>query len=276
MSNSIRTVALMTGLIMLLVVIGSAVGGSNGALIALVFGIGQNFFSYWYSDRIVLKMHRAQKVTRSEAPGLLNMVESLSARAQIPMPRVYLINSDGLNAFATGRNPEHGVVAVTRGLVNRLESHQLAGVIAHELAHIRNRDILISSISAAIAAAIMVLARFGMFFGGGDRDNLITTLAMLILAPIAAILIQMAISRSREFIADADGARICGDPLSLASALSALERNAPRSRFKGQEATMHMYIIAPFAGGRGGLRRLFSTHPPTSERILRLREMPYR
>ena len=262
--------------LVLLIIAGGILGGGNGVLIAFAVGIGLNFFAYWFSDKIVLRMHKASELTPSEAPGLIAMVQNLSSRANIPMPRVYLINSDSLNAFATGRNPANGVVAFTSGIVNRLDRRQLAGVIAHELAHIRNRDILISSIAAALAGAIMVLARFALFFGGG-RNNLIASLAMMILGPIAAMLIQAAISRTREFVADEDGARICGDPMSLASALAALETTASHSRHRySRESTAHMYIISPFAGGGSGIRRLFSTHPPTQERIRRLQELHHR
>jgi heat shock protein HtpX len=263
----------MAAMMILFVVIGQMLGGEQGMVIAFLFGIGINFFSYWFSDKMVLKMYRAKEVDRSEAPELFDMVDRLRQQAQLPMPRVFVIPSNQPNAFATGRNPEHAAVAVTSGIVRLLSKPELEGVIAHELAHVKNRDILTGSIAAAIAASITMLVRFGMFFGGRDRDNIIGSLLMLILAPIAAMLIQMAISRVREYSADRDGARICGSPRSLASALQRLQHGAEAVAMDADPSTAHMFIVSPFAGAGGGIRSLFSTHPPTEERVRRLLEL---
>jgi heat shock protein HtpX len=271
--NMLKTVLLMTVLTAALVLVGGWVGGEGGALVALVVAGAMNFGSYFFSDKIVLRMYRAREVTRAEAPVLYEVVESLSRRAGLPVPRVAIIPGQQPNAFATGRNPEHAVVAATEGILQILDREELEGVMAHELAHVRNRDMLISSVAATLAGAIMVLSRFGLFFGGGDRDRGGGALALLvvILAPIAAMIIQAAISRSREFAADAGGAEISGKPRALASALQKLEATARRVPLQGNPATAHMFIVHPFRGG--GIGKLFSTHPPTEERVERLLQM---
>lgn len=273
--NTMRTAALMAALIVLFALIGQALGGDQGMVIAFLFAVVLNFGSYWFSASIVLKMYRAKEVSRQEAPELVDMVDRLRQQAGLPMPRVYVIPSDQPNAFATGRNPANSAVAVTNGIVRLLNREELEGVIAHELAHIQNRDILTGSIAATIAAAITMLARFALFFGGGDRDRggAISAILMMILAPIAAMLIQMAISRSREFAADRDGARICGNPKALASALMRLQAGSQQIAMDGSPATAHMFIVNPFAGAMRGIRSLFSTHPPTEERVDRLMSM---
>jgi heat shock protein HtpX len=271
--NMLKTVLLMTVLTAGLVLVGGWVGGEGGALVALVVAGAMNFGSYFFSDKLVLKMYGAREVTRAEAPELYEVVESLSRKAGLPVPRVAIIPGQQPNAFATGRNPEHAVVAATEGILRILDRDELAGVMAHELAHVRHRDMLISSVAATLAGAIMVLARFGLFFGGGDRDRGGGALALLvvILAPIAAMLVQAAISRSREFEADAGGAEISGKPRALASALQKLEATAKRVPLQGNPATAHMFIVHPFRGG--GIGKLFSTHPPTEERVERLLQM---
>jgi len=271
-----RTAALMAVMIVLFALIGRAIAGPGGMMVAFLFAIGLNFFSYWFSDKIVLKMYGAEEVSRQDAPELVDMVDRLRQRAGLPMPRVCIMPSDNPNAFATGRNPENAVVAVTEGIMRSLDRDELAGVIAHELAHIENRDILTSSIAATLASAITLLAQFGFYFGGRDRGGLIGSLLMLILAPIAATLIQTAISRTREFAADRDGARISGNPRGLATALARLQQGAearPMQASANTENTAHMFIVNPFAGAMSGLANLFSTHPPTEERIERLNEM---
>ncbi|GIV60995.1 zinc metalloprotease HtpX [Rhodocaloribacter litoris] len=274
LSNGLRTAALMAVLIVLFALIGRQLGGEAGLVLAFGIAVAMNFAGYWFSDKIVLKMYRAREVSRREAPELYDMIDRLRQRAGLPMPKVYVIPSEQPNAFATGRNPAHAAVAVTNGIVRLLSREELEGVIAHELAHIKNRDILTSSIAATIAAAITLLARFGLFFGGGrDRDNVIGTLLMLLLAPVAAMLIQLAISRAREYAADRDGARICGKPRALASALNRLQHGAEQVPMDANPATAHMFIVNPFSGAMAGLRNLFSTHPPTEERIRRLLEM---
>lgn len=275
MNNALRSAALMAVLIVLFALIGRAIGGPQGMLLAFVIAVGMNFASYWFSDKIVLRMYNAHEVGPEQAPDLYAMVDRLRQRAGLPMPKVYVIPSDQPNAFATGRNPDHAAVAVTNGITRILSREELEGVIAHELAHIKHRDILTSSIAATIAAAITMLARFALFFGGGDRDrgNIFSTLLMLILAPIAAMLIQMAISRAREYAADRGGAEICGKPLALASALARLQAGAERRPMNANPSTAHMFIVNPFAGALSGLRSLFSTHPPTEERIRRLEEL---
>lgn len=274
MPNAIRTAGLMAALIVLFALIGQALGGQQGMILAFVIAVAMNFGSYWFSDKIVLKMYRAQEVDRPQAPELYDMIDRLRERAGLPMPKVYVIPSNQPNAFATGRNPEHAAVAVTNGIVGMLNRDELEGVIAHELAHIKHRDILISSVAATVAAAITMIARFALFFGGGrDRDNALSGILMLILAPIAAMLIQMAISRSREFAADRGGAEICGKPGALASALRRLEQGARSVPMEANPSTAHMFIVNPFSGAMSGLRNLFSTHPPTQERIDRLMAM---
>lgn len=276
--NMLKTFLLMGVLTVALVLLGGYIGGEGGALMALVLAGTMNFVSYFFSDRIVLKMNRARVVDRGEAPVLYEVVESLARRAGMPMPKVAIIPSPQPNAFATGRNPEHAVVAATEGILRILDRDELAGVMAHELAHVKHRDILIASVAATLAGAIMYVARFGLFFGGGDRDRGpaggILAIAVIILAPIAAFLIKAAISRSREYAADAGGAEISGRPRSLASALQKLEATAKQVPMAVNPAAEHLYIVKPFAGG--GLRSLFSTHPPTAERVERLLELPTR
>jgi heat shock protein HtpX len=271
--NTLRTTALMAVLIVLFALIGQALAGPRGLMIAFVVAVGMNVFSYWFSDSVVLRMYRAEEVSRSDAPDLVDMVDRLRKRADLPMPRVCIIPSDQPNAFATGRNPKNAVVAVTEGIMRILDRDELEGVIAHELAHIQNRDILTSTIAATLGAAITLIARFGIFF---DRDDngFATSLLMMILAPIAAMLIQMAISRSREYAADRDGAQIAGSPHGLARALERMQHAATqRPMQSANQATSHLFIVNPFSGGLSGLKKLFSTHPPTEERIARLRSM---
>ena len=272
--NALRTTALMAVMIVLFALVGRVLAGPGGMMIALVVAVLMNGFSYWFSSSIVLRMHGAEPIDRSDAPELYDMVDRLRQNANLPMPKVAIIPSDQPNAFATGRNPDHAVVAVTRGLLNLLDRDELAGVIAHELAHIENRDILTSTIAATLAAGVTLLARFGIFFDRGDRNGMITSLLMLILAPLAAILIQSAISRSREYAADRDGAQIAQSPYGLARALRRIESAATQQPMHtASESTSHMFIINPFSGGLSGLKSLFSTHPPTEERIQRLQSM---
>ncbi|MFB6247401.1 MAG: zinc metalloprotease HtpX [Salinibacter sp.] len=270
--NTFRTTALMAFMFVLFALIGQALGGTGGMLLAFIVALGMNGVSYWYSSSIVLRMYGAEEVSRAEAPELHDMVDRLRRRADLPMPKVCIVPQDQPNAFATGRNPDNAVVAVTRGIMNTLDRDELEGVIAHELAHIKNRDMLTSTVAATLAAAITLLARFGIFF---DRDQgFVTSLLMMILAPLAAMLIQMAISRSREYAADRDGAEIAGNPLGLAHALRRMEQAAEqRPMHNANQATSHMFIVNPFSGGLGFLRSLFSTHPSTEERIARLEEM---
>jgi len=274
MGNYFKTVlllGLMTGLIL---VIGELLGGSQGLVIAFVFAGLMNFASYFYSDKIALAMYGAKQVSRDQVPELFAIIEGLVARAGLPMPRVYVIPSPAPNAFATGRNPQHAAVAVTEGILRLLSREELQGVLAHELAHVKNRDILISSIAATMAGAIMMLARFAIFFpmgGGRDDDNRGGALGLLltmILAPIAALMIQMAISRSREYGADATGASISGNPYGLANALRKLQEGNKRIPMEANPATSHLFIVKPFSGQ--SLMSLFSTHPPIEKRIERL------
>jgi heat shock protein HtpX len=271
--NALRTTALMAVLLVLFALVGQAIAGPRGLMIAFVVAVGMNAFSYWFSDSVVLRMYRAEDVSRSDAPELYDMVDRLRQRADLPMPRVCIIPSDQPNAFATGRNPQNAVVAVTEGIMRILDRDELEGVVAHELAHIQNRDILTSTIAATLGAAITLLARFGIFF---DRDDngFVTSLLMMILAPMAAMLIQMAISRSREYAADRDGAEIAGSPHGLASALERMQQVATQRPMRSaNQATSHLFIVNPFSGTLGGLKKLFSTHPPTEERVARLRSM---
>ncbi len=277
MTSMLKTGVLMAALTAVFMVAGQALGGSNGMVFALVMALGMNFFAYWFSDKVVLKMSGAKEATAAEAPELHQLVANLAERANLPMPRVYIIHKDTPNAFATGRNPNHAAVAVTTGLMQILKKDELEGVMAHELAHIKNRDILISTIAATMAGAISTMAsmaQWGMIFGGGrsNDDNggggMLGSIAMMILAPLSASLIQMAISRSREYQADATGAEICGHPRSLASALQQLENFNRRRPMDVNPATAQMYIVNPLSGGR--LAGLFSTHPPMQERIKRL------
>jgi heat shock protein HtpX len=278
MFNWVKTAMLMAAITALFIVIGGLIGGQRGMMFALVMALGMNFFSYWFSDKMVLRMYNAQEVDENTAPQFYRMVRDLATRANLPMPRVYLINEDAPNAFATGRNPEHAAVAATTGILRVLSEREMRGVMSHELAHVKHRDILISTISATMAGAIAALANFAMFFGGRDRDgrsgNPIAALAVALLAPIAAALIQMAISRAREFEADRGGAQISGDPEALASALDKIHRYAAGIPFRTAEehpATAQMMIMNPLSGG--GMQNLFSTHPSTEERIRRLMEM---
>jgi len=278
MFNVMKTAILMAAITALFVVIGSMLGGKQGMMLALLFALGMNFFSYWFSDKMVLKMYNAQEVDASSAPQFYAMVQELAQRAGLPMPRVYLIQEDAPNAFATGRNPEHAAVAATTGILRVLSARELRGVMAHELAHVKHRDILISTISATMAGAISALANFAMFFGGRDAEgrpaNPIASMAVAILAPLAASLIQMAISRAREFEADRGGAEISGDPAALAAALQKIEayaRGMPFAAAEAHPATAQMMILNPLHGG--GIAKLFSTHPATEERVARLMDM---
>jgi heat shock protein HtpX len=274
MTNGIKTALLLGLLSAVLLAIGEWLGGANGLVLAFIFAAIMNLGSYWFSDKIVLRMYRAQPVGPEHQ--LYRIVERLTMRANLPMPKVYIIPDPSPNAFATGRNPSHAAVAATEGILQVLSEHELEGVIAHELAHVKHRDILISSVAATLAAAIMMLARmahFAALFGGyggrdGDRDrgnNPIALLAMMILAPLAAVLIQMAISRSREFAADAGGAEIAGNPYGLADALRKIDAVSKRVPLDANPATAHMFIVKPFSGG--GITSLFSSHPPTEARI---------
>ncbi len=280
--NNIRTVLLMTLLTVLLVLIGNLLGGQGGMIIGFVVAAAMNFGSYWFSDKIVLRMYNARELTRSEAPELFQMTEDLSRRGGIPMPKLYLIPGDQPNAFATGRDPAHAAVAVTEGIMRLLPRAELRGVIAHELAHVKHRDILIGSVAATMAGAISMIAnmaQWALIFGGGrhssddEGGHPIAGLLMIIIAPIAAMLIQMAISRSREFLADEGGATMAGDPISLANALRRLHKGAQEIPMQATPATAHMFIVNPLTGG--GLMNLFSTHPPMQERIARLEAMAY-
>ncbi len=277
MGNRIRTTILLAVMTALIIWIGQYFGGQQGMIIALLFAAGMNFFSYWFSDKIVLKMYRAQEVGPQQAPEVYEMVKSLTGPAGLPMPKIYVIPKEAPNAFATGRNPEHAVVAVTQGLLNIMDHDEVKGVLAHELAHVKNRDILIGSIAATMAGAIMVLAniaRFSALFGGrggdGDRGGgAIGLIAMSIMAPFAAMIIQMAISRSREYLADSTGARFAGSPEGLARALEKLGQYSKRIPLDASPSTAHMFIVNPLSGR--SMMSLFSTHPPLEERIARLR-----
>jgi heat shock protein HtpX len=280
--NTTKTVVLMAGLTVLLVLLGGAFGGQQGMIIAFIIAFAMNMFSYWFSDKIVLKMYHAKEVTQAEAPVLWGVTHNLAMKMNMPMPKVYVIPSDAPNAFATGRNPSHAAVAATEGILRMLSREELEGVMAHELGHVRTRDILIGTIAATIAGAISMMAnmaQWAMIFGGGRRDDdegnssLVGGIAMIILAPIAAALIQMAISRSREYQADATGARMCGNPLALANALRKLHAGSQRIPMDANPATAHMFIVSPLTGG--GMMSLFSTHPPVEERIKRLESMVY-
>jgi heat shock protein HtpX len=279
--NTLKTGLLLGALTGLLMLIGGWFGGQNGVVIAFLFAMAMNFGSYWFSDKIVLSMYKARAVSETEAPELYAMVKNLALRAAMPMPRVYIIPEETPNAFATGRNEQHAVVAVTEGILRILGRDELEGVIAHELTHIRNRDILIGSIAATLAGAIVMLANMAQWaamFGGGRSDddegggsNIVGLILMAILAPIAATLIQMAISRSREYLADAGGAKISGKPYGLAGALEKLSRASQAIPMNANPSTAHMFIVNPLTGR--SLMNLFSTHPPIEERVARLRSM---
>ena len=271
---TIRTTLLLGGLTGLLVVIGALIGGPDTALIFLVVAAVMNLGVYWFSDRIALATARAKPISEQEAPQIYAMVRELTTAAKMPMPRIYLIPQAQANAFATGRSPEKAAVAVTAGITQLLSPDELRGVIAHELAHIRNRDTLIQAVAATIGGAITYLGYMLLWFGGDDESpvGLIASLVLVLLAPIAASIIQLAISRQREFSADATGAQICGNPESLASALLRLEEGAKATPMKVNEATECLYIVKPLSGGRG-MSKLFSTHPPIEERVRRLRQM---
>jgi heat shock protein HtpX len=269
MSNGIKTALLLGTLTGMLLLAGELLGGANGLIIAFGVAVAMNFFSYWFSDKIVLRMYKAQEVGPTHP--LHQMTARLAQRANLPMPKVYVIPSPSPNAFATGRNPEHAAVAATEGIMQLLSEQELAGVMAHELAHVKHRDILTSSVAATLAAAIMIAARFAIFMPGGrdgEGRSPVAAIAMMILAPIAAMLIQAAISRSREFAADRGGADIAGSPEGLASALRKLEAGSKRVPLDANPATAHMFIVKPFSAG--GLMGLFSTHPPTEARIANL------
>jgi heat shock protein HtpX len=278
--NTVKTAVLMVGLTLLLVFVGGAFWGRGGMMFFFVIAMVMNLVNYWFNDKIVLRMYGAREVTEADAPTLYSVTRDLANRGQMPMPKVYVIPSDGLNAFATGRNPKHAAVAATEGILRALSHEELKGVMAHELSHINNRDILIGTIAAAIAGAISMIAniaQWGMIFGGfggrrdEDRGGGLAAIAMIILAPIAALLIQMAISRSREYQADASGARLSGNPRGLASALRKLQMASQRVPMEASPATAHMFIVNPLRGG--GIMSMFSTHPPMEERIARLEAM---
>jgi heat shock protein HtpX len=275
MPNGLKTALLLGALSGLLLLLGEALGGAQGLMFGFVLAAVMNFGSYWFSDKIVLAMYGAKQVG-PEHP-LYRMTANLAQRGSLPMPKVYIIPQDSPNAFATGRNPDHAAVAATEGIMRILDEHELEGVIAHELAHVKHRDILISSIAATIAAAIMMVSRFALFFGGGRDDdnrgaNPIALIATIILAPLAAMLIQAAISRSREFAADAGGAAIAGTPTGLMSALRKIDATARRVPLDANPATAHMFIVKPFSGA--GMLSLFSTHPPTEQRVQALMQLP--
>jgi heat shock protein HtpX len=277
--NYLRTAILLAGLTALFMAVGYLIGGQTGMFIAFLFAAGMNLFSYWNSDRLVLSMYGAHEVDERTAPDLYRLVGELAGKAGLPMPRVYIMDNPQPNAFATGRNPEHAAVAASTGLLEMMSREEVAGVLAHELAHIRNRDTLIMTITASIAGAISMLAQFGMFFGGGHRENnhglgVIGSLLMVILAPIAAMLVQMAISRTREYAADRLGAQITGHPEWLASSLAKLDQAAhaiPNEAAERNPATAHLFIVNPLSGS--GMDNLFSTHPATENRIAALMEL---
>lgn len=276
--NQLKTTLLLSLLTVLMVLMGSAIGGTTGMVFAFFMAAAMNFFSYWFSDKIVLKMYGAQEIGEQDNPAFYGMVRKLAQQAGLPMPKVYIIPSESPNAFATGRNPEHAAVAATAGILRILSSEELAGVMAHELAHVRNRDILVSTLAATFAGAISMLGnmlQWGAILGAGRGDDeegsggLVGSLVMAIVAPLAAMLIQMAVSRSREYLADETGARICGQPLALASALHKLHTAAHMIPMQNaRPASAHMFIVNPLSGG--SLMKLFSTHPPMEERIARL------
>ncbi|MBQ7703838.1 MAG: zinc metalloprotease HtpX [Selenomonadaceae bacterium] len=277
--NILKTTILMALLSGLMVAIGGAINGSTGAMIMLVISLGMNFFSYWFSDSIVLKSYNAQEVSENDAPQLYNIVKNLAQKAELPMPKVYIIDSDVPNAFATGRNPDHAAVAVTTGIMRALDENEISGVLGHELAHVKHRDILTGTIAASMAGVISMVAnivQWGAILGTrseNDNGGIFGTLATIIVAPIAASLIQMAISRSREYDADKTGGELCGDPRYLASALEKIEYYAQRNTLENSStSTAHMFIVNPLEGSTKMLKNLFSTHPATEDRILKLNE----
>ncbi len=280
--NQVKTLVLLSGLAALFVVVGFAIGGRSGATIAIILAVIMNVGSYWFSDKIVLSMYKAQEINHEDEPRLYQLVQQLAQSDGLPMPKLYIIPEAAPNAFATGRDPEHAAVAVTEGILQLLSYEELAGVLAHELSHVKNRDILIQSIAATVGAAITYIAqigRFGMMFGGGRSDenrgggnSVLSSLLLIVLAPVAAMIIQLAISRSREYMADSSGAHLTNHPLWLASALKKLEQGASQVPMQhGDQSTAHMFIVHPFFGE--GFAALFSTHPPTAERIARLEAM---
>jgi len=285
MLNRFKTTLLLTCLTLLMVAMGSAIGGKSGMVLAFFMACAMNFFSYWFSDKIVLRMYGAQEIGENDHPSFYGMVRRLAQQAGLPMPRVYIIPSESPNAFATGRNPAHAAVAATEGILRLLSPDELEGVMAHELAHVKNRDILVSTIAATFAGAISMLGsmlQWGAMLGAGRSDDegegaggLIGSLAMAIIAPLAAMLIQMAVSRSREYLADETGARICGRPIALANALRKLQAGSRMIPMEeARPASAHLFIVNPLTGG--GLASLFSTHPPMEERIARLENMQLR
>jgi heat shock protein HtpX len=275
--NYLRTAILLAAMTGLFLAIGYLIGGEAGMAIAFLIALAMNAFAYWNSDKVVLRMYGAQEVGPTQAPEYYRIVRQLAQRAGLPMPRVYIIDNDQPNAFATGRNPDNAAVAATTGLLRHLSREEIAGVMAHELAHVRHRDTLIMTITATIAGAVSMLANYALFFGGSSRNNplgIVGAILIMILAPLAAALVQMAISRTREYAADAGGAEICGNPLWLAAALARMERGAvaiANEEAEANPATAHMFIINPLHGG--SVDNLFSTHPDTANRIQRLREM---
>ncbi len=279
MSSMIKTTLLLSSLAVFFIVAGRILGGGTGMIIALGLSLLMIWGSYWHSDKLVLRMYHAREVTSAQAPEICSIVRGLADRANLPMPKVYIVDTSMPNAFATGRNPSHAAVAVTTGIMRTLDRNELEGVLAHEMAHVKNRDTLISSVAATIAGAVTTLASFAQWslifggFGGNDDEggNIVGILLMAVLAPIAATVIQLAISRTREFEADAKGAKICGNPMALASALSKLERAANATRADVNPSTAHMFIVNPLRGK--AMASLFSTHPPTEERIKRLSAM---
>ncbi|TSA26158.1 MAG: zinc metalloprotease HtpX [Ignavibacteriales bacterium] len=277
--NGFKTVILMTVMMVLFILVGNLIGGQSGMMVAFLISLVMNFGSYWFSDKIVLKMYRAQEVTREQYPQLYDSIENLAMKAELPMPKVYVMENPTPNAFATGRDPQHSAVAVTTGILSLLKREELEGVISHELTHVKNRDILVGTIAATLVGTITFIARMAgwaaMFSGGRnerDRGNVFSDLALIIIAPIAALLIQMAISRSREYMADEGGAQISGNPLALASALNKLQQgNKLIPMTNAGTSSSHMFIVNPLSGK--SLMKLFSTHPPIEERIARLQEI---
>ena len=269
--NALKTTFLLTALTLILVLAGEYFGGINGALVAFAVAAGMNFFSYFYSDKLVLRMYNARPITREELPRIYEVVERLTGRAGLPMPKIYLLPTESPNAFATGRNPQHASVAVTHGILRLLNDEELEGVLAHELAHVQNRDILTSSIAATLAGAITMLSRFAFWFGGGRRrnDGGIGAILMLLLAPLAAMLIQLWVSRTREYEADATGAHLTGNPYALASALEKISATSRQLPMQASPSSAHLFIVQPLLSGET-FASLFSTHPPIQKRIERL------